>query len=70
MNAHMSTNVHVYPHTGIEVVHQVGEGYQSPVIKLGDYPALANIFFDSPDGARRLRDALDAYLVGRLGGEA
>jgi len=63
----MSVNIHVHPDSTIEVVHQVSEEYQVPVIKLGNsYPAFANIFLDSPDEARRLRDAIDHYLVGRL----
>jgi hypothetical protein len=71
MNIHMSANVHVHADSAIAITHQVGETYEVPVLKLGvSYPGFVNIFFDSPTDVRRLRDALDAYLVGRLGEEA
>jgi hypothetical protein len=70
MNIHMSANIHVHADSAIAITHQVGETYEVPVLKLGDYPAFVNVFFDSPADVRRLRDALDAYLVGRLAGEA
>lgn len=64
----ISTNLHVHPETPITVTHQSETG--AHVVKFGDYAsAYASVFFDSADEVRRLRDALDAHLVGRLGGE-